>query len=154
MGEPDADRRKRAEQLTAIAQSANEAIGSYVPEPQQGTSRDATLQNGAALYSGSCAVCHGAAERAPGSPTSAALHLSLSSAVGLRTPDNLIRIILQGMAPPDGERGPFMPGFYGAFTDAQVAAIAQYLRATYTDRPEWRNVERSVRKTRSQLTEQ
>jgi mono/diheme cytochrome c family protein len=154
MGEPDAERRKRGEEAVAVAQSAAEAIGQYVPEPRQDTSRDATLQNGAALYAGSCAVCHNAAERPPGSPTSAALHLSLSTAVGLRTPDNLVRIILQGMAPPDGERGPFMPGFYGAFTDAQIASIAQYLRATYTDRPEWRNVERAVRTNRRSLAQE
>jgi mono/diheme cytochrome c family protein len=72
----------------------------------------------------------------------------LSSALSLPDPGNLLRVILQGIAPPDGERGPFMPGFYGAFNDEQVAAVVSYLRATYTDRPQWQDVEREVRKVR------
>jgi mono/diheme cytochrome c family protein len=44
-----------------------------------------------------------------------------------------------------------MPGFAGAYTDSQVAALAAYLRATYTDRPAWKDVERDVRKQRQQL---
>jgi mono/diheme cytochrome c family protein len=106
------------------------------------------LQTGAAIYAGSCAVCHGAAQRAAGSSSSSALRLSLSTSVSLGSPNNLIRIILQGIAPADGERGPFMPGFYDAFTNEQIAALAAYLRASYTDRPEWPDVQREVRKVR------
>jgi mono/diheme cytochrome c family protein len=62
-----------------------------------------------------------------------------------------VRIILQGMAPADGERGAMMPGFSGAFTDEQVASLATYLRATYSDRPEWSNVKREVGKVRQSL---
>jgi nicotinate dehydrogenase subunit B len=69
----------------------------------------------------------------------------------LPSPGNLIRIIVQGMAPPDGERGPFMPGFSGALTDGQLTALVTYLRATNTDRPAWPNVDREVRKVRRQL---
>jgi mono/diheme cytochrome c family protein len=57
------------------------------------------------------------------------------------------------MAPPDGERGPFMPGFGGALSDGQVAAVVTYLRATYTDRPVWPNVDREVRKAKQRLAE-
>jgi mono/diheme cytochrome c family protein len=153
MGAPDAERQKRAEAVLAIARAANSAGGNDVPEPpkQPRAAGDTAVQSGAALYAGSCAICHGVAERAPGAASANALHLSLSSSVSLRTPGNLIRIVLQGMAPPDGEPGSFMPGFSGAFTDAQVAAIATYLRATYTDRPAWKDVERDVRKQRQQL---
>jgi nicotinate dehydrogenase subunit B len=103
------------------------------------------------IYGATCAVCHGSAQRAPGSPSNAALHLSLSTSVSLPSPGNLIRIILQGMAPPDGERGPFMPGFAGALTDDQVASVVTYLRATYTDRPAWTNVDREVRKAKQRV---
>ena len=156
MGQPDAERQRRAQQVLATAKAANAAIGDYVQEPnkQAKTSDDATLQAGATLYAGSCAVCHGAAQRPPGSSSGDALHLSLASAVSLRTPVNLIRIILQGLAPPDGERGPTMPGFAGAFTDEQVAALVTYLRSTYSDRPEWPDVERDVRRVKQQLAKE
>jgi mono/diheme cytochrome c family protein len=74
--------------------------------------------------------------------------------VSLPSASNLIRIVLQGMAPPDGERGPLMPGFSGAFTDAQVATLVAYLRASYSDRPAWPDVEREVRKVRQQLAQE
>jgi mono/diheme cytochrome c family protein len=153
MGAPDSERQKRAEAVLAMARAANAAGGDDVPEPakQPHAASDAAVQSGATLYAGSCAICHGASERAPGAASANALHLSLSSSLSLSKPGNLIRIVLQGMAPPDGERGSFMPGYSGAFTDAQVAAIATYLRAAYTDRPAWKDVEREVRKQRQQL---
>ncbi|MDB5864221.1 MAG: putative diheme cytochrome c-553, partial [Betaproteobacteria bacterium] len=153
MGAPDPERQKRAEAVLAMARAASAAGGDDVPEPgkQSPASNDAAVQSGAALYAGSCAICHGAAQRAPGAPSADALHLALSSSLSLGSPGNLIRIVLQGMAPPDGERGSFMPGFAGAYTDSQVAALAAYLRATYTDRPAWKDVERDVRKQRQQL---
>jgi mono/diheme cytochrome c family protein len=153
MGAPDAARQQRADAVLAMARAANAAGGDDVPEPakQPHAAGDAAGQSGATLYAGSCAICHGAAERAPGAASANALHLSLSSSLSLSKPGNLIRIVLQGMAPPDGERGSFMPGYSGAFTDSQVAAIASYLRATYTDRPAWKDVEREVRKQRQQL---
>jgi nicotinate dehydrogenase subunit B len=118
-------------------------------QPQGGD--DAAIEAGGAIYAGSCALCHSRAERAPGAASADALHLALSASVSLQSPRNLIRIILQGIAPPDGEPGPFMPGFYGALTDGQVAALIVYLRAAYTDRPAWPHVQREVRRVRQQL---
>jgi mono/diheme cytochrome c family protein len=153
MGAPSPEREARAAEVLEMARAAEVGIGDYVPEPpkQARASADSALQNGAALYAGSCAQCHGSAQRAAGANASDALHLSLSSSVSLRTPTNLVRLILQGMAPADGDRGPMMPGFSGALTDDQIASLASYLRATYTDRPEWSNVKREVRKVRQSL---
>lgn len=155
MGQPAAERQERADKALAIARAAETAIGPYVPEPdkQARASTEAKVQSGAQLYAGSCAVCHSAAQRPPGAASSNALHLSLSSSVSLPTPTNLIRIILQGMAPPDGERGSFMPGFAGAYTDAQIASLVTYLRASYSDGPEWRDVEREVRDARQRFAQ-
>ncbi|HEY0338816.1 MAG TPA: cytochrome c [Burkholderiales bacterium] len=149
MGPADAERQKRAQQIVAKVRAANDtAAGASESQRQDSAKKDAAMQNGAAIYAGSCAICHGAPQRAPGSPSSNALHLALSSSLSLPDPGNLLRVILQGIAPPDGERGPSMPGFYGAFNDEQVAAVVSYLRATYTDRPQWQDVEREVRKVR------
>ena len=125
--------------------------GDTEAEPQPQSAGNTGMQTGAALYAGSCAMCHAAESRDPGAPAAEALHLSLTSSLSLPTASNLIRIVLQGMAPPDGEPGPYMPGYAGAYTDAQVASLVAYLRATYTDRPAWKNVEREVRKVRQQL---
>lgn len=153
MGAPTAEREARAGEVLKMARAAQDTIGEHVPEPPRPSrdSTDAALQTGAALYAGSCALCHASAQRAPGAASSDALHLSLSSSVSLRTPTNLLRIVLQGMAPADGERGPMMPGFSGAFTDEQVVSLVTYLRAAYSDRPAWPNLKREVRKVRQSL---
>jgi mono/diheme cytochrome c family protein len=149
MGEPSAERQKNAQQALARAQATLSSEDETVVQGQKRVQEnDNVLQTGATIYSGSCAMCHGSSQRPPGSSSSSALHLALSSSVSLGSPNNLIRIILQGLAPADGERGPFMPGFSGALTDEQTAALAKYLRATFSDRPEWRDVEREVRKVR------
>lgn len=147
MGEPDGERLKRAEWALARARSGDATS----PGQAAGGTDNAKIQMGAAIYEASCAVCHGRAERAPGAASGDALHLALSTSIALPSAGNLVRIILQGMAPPDGEPGPMMPGFSGALTDEQVESLAAYLRATYTDRPEWRSLDRDVRRAREQL---
>lgn len=111
----------------------------------------AALQDtpGAAIFAGACSGCHGAG--APmmldGRPS-----LALASSVTADTPRNATQVILGGLQPGlgehgPGERGPWMPGFAGSLTDAQVADVLTYLRARYTDRPAW-NVDDSVRRIR------
>jgi mono/diheme cytochrome c family protein len=145
MGTPDAEREQRAKQ-------ALERSRTVIPPPGTVSEERAdAVVTGSVIYAGACAICHGSAERPAGSGTGEALHLALATSVALPTPRNLIRIILQGIAPPDGERGPFMPGYAGTLTDAQVSALVSYLRAGFSDRPAWPDVEREVRRTRQIL---
>ena len=104
------------------------------------------LQMGASIYQGACASCHDRGRQLFSSGD--ALHMPLGSALYLPTPGNLIRIVIEGIIPPDGERGRWMPGFDGAFTDKQLAALEVYLRARYTDGPAWTHVEDEVKKAR------
>ncbi len=76
------------------------------------------------------------------------MYLPLSTALYLPTPRNLIRIVNEGITPPDGAPGRWMPAFEGVFTDEQLAALAIYLRARYTDAPAWTKVGDVVRKAR------
>jgi mono/diheme cytochrome c family protein len=145
MGVPAAEREQSAKRALERARS-----GPAGPEVAGGEG-DAAIRSSAVIYAGTCAICHGSPQRPPGAATGEALHLGLATAVTLPTPRNLIRIILQGVAPPDGEPGPFMPGYAGALTDAQVADLATYLRAGFTDRPAWPDVEREVRRARHVL---
>ena len=153
MGPPDPDRVQRGDKALALARAASPAADFDAQRGAPRSGSDAAIEAGSVIYGATCALCHGSARRAPGAASADALHLSLSTSVSLPSPGNLIRIILQGMAPPDGERGPFMPGFAGALTDEQVAAVVAYLRATYTDRPAWTHVDREVRKAKQRLAE-
>jgi mono/diheme cytochrome c family protein len=125
--------------------------GGSLPAPADQDPDLARMRLGYETYAMACASCHDAG-RGPGS--GAALHLQ--NAVALYNPDprNLIHIIRKGIAPPDGEAGRWMPGFGTLLGDAQVTALAAYLRRYGAQAQPWpgleKSVEDAVRKTRKQ----
>jgi len=142
-GEDTAERKQRADQILARVESDARARAAEPAAPEAG---GAAPQGpaGRGIYAGACASCHDSGRLAGSSGT--ALHLTLSSSVHLPTPRNVIRIILDGISPPAGERGPMMPGFAGALTDEQLVALTRYLRSEFARGPPWRDVEDEMRK--------
>jgi mono/diheme cytochrome c family protein len=155
-GADDGERQQRADDALQRARAAVEDGGDSGAQQlaAQDRATDATIQDGRVIYEGTCMLCHGALERPAGASSSEALHLGLSTSVHLGTPTNLIRIVLQGIAPADGERGPFMPGYAGALTDRQLAALIAYVRADFTERPAWQAVERDIRRVRRSFAQE
>jgi nicotinate dehydrogenase subunit B len=102
---------------------------------------------GAQLYVGACAACHepGAAMMREGRPP-----LPLGTPLHEDDPRDTLQIILQGLKPPTGPSGPYMPPFAGTFTDAQVAEIAAYLRARFSERPTWSRLPAAVAAARKE----
>jgi nicotinate dehydrogenase subunit B len=100
---------------------------------------------GAILFAGACASCHepGARMMAEGRPP-----LPLGTPLHEGDPRDTVQIILQGLNPPTGAAGPFMPAFADSFTDAQVAQIAGYLRMRYGSGPLWPDPEKAVARAR------
>jgi mono/diheme cytochrome c family protein len=98
-----------------------------------------------AIFIGACGGCHG--QDAPmmrdGSPS-----LALSSAVNAQTPRGVIQILLHGIPWREGKSAPYMPSFGAALTDEQVADLAGYLRATFTDKPGWSDLPAEVARAR------
>ncbi len=125
-GAPDPAREQRVVARAAAAQIAPVALAN---------------SPGAVIFAGACAGCHGAG--APmmlnGRPS-----LALGSSVTSATPRNAAQIVLNGLQPGPGERGPWMPPFAASLTDAQAAAVLTYLRARFADRPAWADVEKTV----------
>jgi mono/diheme cytochrome c family protein len=151
----DAERKQRADDMLQRARAAAEGGDAGVAKlAAAGADRvDKKAQEGRVIYEGTCMLCHGAAERTAGASSGEALYLGLSTSVHLASPANLIRIVLQGIAPPDGARGPFMPGYAGALTEEQLAKLIAYVRADFSDRPAWENVDREIRKVRRSFDE-
>ncbi|MBF3234700.1 cytochrome c, partial [Pseudomonas aeruginosa] len=89
--------------------------------------------SGARLFAGACLACHhdGDGPRFFGVRPS----LALNSNVHADSPDNLLRIILDGIhSPATGDLG-YMPGFRHSLDDRQVAALANYLRERFAGKP-------------------
>ena len=101
-------------------------------EPQHGKDL-ATLENGsgvngAHLFEATCASCHGA--NGSGSADGQHPDLATNNAVLMRSPDNLIMTIAQGVHRNVNGQAVAMPGFAGALTNDQIGAIATYVRGT------------------------
>ena len=100
----------------------------------------------ARLYTAACASCH---YNGPGQPNPLRPDLALNSAVNLDDPTNLIRVVLHGVGAKEGAPGVVMPAF-SHFSDADVARLAAYLRATRTDKPAWADLEKKVAAIRAE----
>ncbi len=106
---------------------------------------------GAGLYAGACATCHEA-----GGPVlfGARPLLGLNTGVHAARPDNLIRVVLEGIDVPARAELGAMPGFAESFTDAQVADLLRYVRARFApDEAPWADVDRDVARIRAERTQ-
>ncbi|HYZ24835.1 MAG TPA: cytochrome c [Rhodopila sp.] len=141
------------EQLAQVPQGDIEAIAAYIaslmPKTQSSPPKFAAASPpddpGRTLFEGACAGCH-----APDAPMmrSGAPSLALSTAVNAPTPLGVIQVILNGIPWREGKAAPYMPGFAAAFSDEQIAAIATYIRAAYTDKPAWTDLPNQVGQAR------
>jgi nicotinate dehydrogenase subunit B len=149
---PDSDIRAMAVYLAsfndkAMDQAAQQALAARL-ESSTGTRTSAASSVGARIYQGACAVCHEVGG-APlfGSRPSLALNSNLHS----RVPDNLIQVILHGIARPAITDLGYMPAFKDSLTDGQVAELATYLRRQFApDKPAWTGVEATVGRIRQE----
>jgi nicotinate dehydrogenase subunit B len=147
---PDQDIRAMAVYLASFNATAvdQHALATKL-EAATSTSLTAAASVGARLYQGACAVCHEVGG-APlfGSRPSLALNSNLHSA----HPDNLVQVILHGIAAPASSDLGYMPAFKDSFTDGQVAELASYLRRQFApDKPAWAEVNATVSRIRQEI---
>ncbi|GLI22029.1 nicotinate dehydrogenase subunit B [Xanthobacter flavus] len=105
---------------------------------------------GGRLFAGACAACH-----APEGPTlfGARPALALNTNVHAARPDNLIRVILEGIPKPAAPELGDMPAFRDSLNDAQVADLVRYMRAKFApDAPAWEGLEGTVARLRAAPT--
>jgi mono/diheme cytochrome c family protein len=142
--------------LATVPVADVEAIATYIlsiQKPQQAyaprsATNDESAQRGAVIFNGSCASCHGTGspmQTVGGRPT-----LAFSTSVNAGTPRNAIQMMAYGV-PWHGEEGiNYMPAFGQVFNDSQLADLATYLRANYSQRASWSDVEETVTKIRKE----
>jgi mono/diheme cytochrome c family protein len=59
----------------------------------------------------------------------------------------MIQTVLNGVSPPVGARGPYMPAFRQTLTDQQITHLVGYLQARYGTVP-WRKLDKEISKAR------
>jgi nicotinate dehydrogenase subunit B len=149
---PDDDIRAMAVYLgsfneNAIGQADQDALAARL-ESLTRTRVIAASSIGARLYEGACAVCH----QVGGPPLFGSRpSLALNSNVHGAIPDNLIQVILHGIADPASSDLGYMPGFKDSMTDDQLAELVSYLRQQFApDKPAWTGVPEAVRRIRQE----
>jgi len=147
---PDEDIRAMAVYLGSFQQHvidkpAQDALAAKL-ETSTGTRVASASGRGARLYEGACAVCHQVGGAALfGSRPSLALNSNLHGAV----PDNLVQVILHGIASPVSSELGYMPAFKDSLTDDQLAELVSYLRQQFApDKPPWADVRATVSRVR------
>jgi nicotinate dehydrogenase subunit B len=147
-GLPDGDIRAIATYLASfnegtVDKSAQEARAAQFETATKVTS---AATPGARLYQGACAVCHEVGGLPMfGSRPSLALNSNLHS----QHADNLIQVILHGIAKPASADLGYMPAFRDSMSDAQVAELVSFLRNQFApDKRPWADVASSISRIR------
>lgn len=142
----DADRQAMATYLAAAEQQPIADAGALVRRTEE--SIEPLSSEGARLYSGACMACHAQTKGAALSGVRPAL--ALNSNLYANTPDNAIRVVLDGIQHPATADLGTMPAFRHNLSDAQIAALLNYLRTTFTDKAPWPDLERKVASLRAE----
>jgi nicotinate dehydrogenase subunit B len=151
---PDSDIRAMANYLASLNPAEPNANPQALAREYEQASAQASLSTpaasslGARLFDGACAACHhtGNGPQLFGAHPSLALNTNLHSTA----PDNLIRVILDGIGSPARPELGTMPAYRDSFNDAQVAELVSYLRQQFAGgKPAWQDVEASVARIRA-----
>ena len=137
---PDADVRAMATYLVSF----NDTAPTSTLPAQAPPANDAAHR----LFTTACGACHhdGSGPLLLGQNIALERNTNLHSA----RPDNLLRVILEGVQDPASPQQGFMPSFRDAFDDAQVAQLAAYLRQRFApQQPAWRDLEAASRRVRA-----
>ena len=150
---PDADVRAMAHYLASFSPSVSDAQAHAGARAALVAGQAAGVEAGAAqrMFTFACGACHhdGDGPRLLGVNTPLALNTNLQS----ERPDNLLRVVLEGMRDPAGREIGFMPAFGDALDDRQIAELAAYMRQRYAPgKPPWRDLEREVARVRREPT--
>jgi nicotinate dehydrogenase subunit B len=135
---PDQDLRAMAHYLSSLQSPATDAALQQQADAAIARARaaaplpDATQR----LFESACGACHSDGR----APVDLGLNLPLALNSKLRddSPDNLLRVLLDGIQQPATPQIAFMPAFRHALDDGQLAELAGWLRRRYApDHPPW-----------------
>jgi len=102
------------------------------------------------LFEAACMACHhdGSGPTLLGANVPLALNTNLHAA----QPDNLIRVILEGVRSPPSDSVGFMAGFADQFNDEQMTGLVNYMRARFaSQQPAWPHVPEAVIRMRAEI---
>lgn len=145
LGTPSPEQQAKAN--SAVQRAALGSLAAVRPTtPPTSKEEESLMKLGATVYEGACARCHDA-----GRQDSSGGALPLPLAIAVYEPDsrNLVHIIREGIYPPSGQRGRWMPDFAGTLTDEQLITLVSYVRRYAADARPWADIAESIQKAKS-----
>ncbi|AXY23626.1 Nicotinate dehydrogenase subunit B [Komagataeibacter saccharivorans] len=148
---PDEDVRAMAHYVASFdTRTAAEPVSQRREDVIQGARERQMLVRGegSRIYQGACAACHeGEAAHLFG----ARPQLALNSNIWADSPDNLIRILMDGVSAPVHQAETVMPAYRNLLSDRQMAELITYLRDTIAaGRPAWEGLEAKIAHIRAE----
>jgi nicotinate dehydrogenase subunit B len=95
------------------------------------------------MFQAACASCHHDGD----GPRLLGVNIPLALSTGLHSaqPDNVIRVILEGIRKPASEQIGFMQGFARQFDDRQLSELVTYMRSRFAPtQPPWQDLEQKI----------
>ncbi|MBB5692035.1 molybdopterin cofactor-binding domain-containing protein [Muricoccus pecuniae] len=138
---PEADIRAMANYLASLnpVSEAGDAAALVASTAPRGG-----LSEGARLFAGACGACHGG-----GAQEGPEVALALNSSIHSDRPDNLLRVVLDGIRPSLPGHGE-MPGFRESLSDRQVEELLRFIRANFAPgRAPWADLPRAIARSRT-----
>ena len=150
---PESDVRAIAHYLSTLTPDSAEgepaALTAAKLEDASKNNRAVMTMPGESLFEGACAVCHDAREGPPlfGSRPSLALNTNLHS----DHPDNVIQVLMHGIADPTQLGLGDMPGFKDSLNNAQMKDLLVYMRARFApEKAPWQGLDQKIDEIRNQ----
>jgi len=140
---PKTDIRAMAVYLASLDGTAQAQTRSSTQTVAQPSVTAVSLSNGQRVFEGSCQGCHadGFGPKLFGVSPSLATNTNLHSTL----PDNLLKVILQGISNPATPDLGYMPGFKDSLSNRQIAELTAYLRNRFASaEPAWQGLEQKV----------
>ena len=140
---PDTDIAAMAHYLASFQEQSASVLAAQTYVAQAAAREPMLLGPAQRMFQAACASCHhdGDGPRLLGVNTPLALSTGMHSA----QPDNVIRVILEGIRKPASEQIGFMQGFAKQFDDQQLSELLTYMRSRFAPtQPPWQNLEQKI----------
>ena len=149
---PDADIDAMANYLSSFNASASAAERRSMQIALESQAAGWQLRPGAQLYEGACAVCH---HEGPALAAARADVFGINSSLAFNTnlhserADNLVRVIMEGVATDRAGVHGAMPGFRQHLDDEQMTRLVTYLRGRFAaGQPMWSHIPQTIARLR------
>jgi nicotinate dehydrogenase subunit B len=144
---PEADVRAMAHYVASLSPQPAPSVAAHHASTRPDAATLQGLDSGRRIFEGACAVCH-AATGGVGNFGVRPL-LALNTSVSEATPDNLLKVIQNGIDAPATDVLGYMPSFKDSFDDRQIADLVSYIRSNFApNEAPWKDLEQASARIR------